>query len=308
MPRIRTIKPEFPQSESMGRVSREARLCFVLLFTLADDVGRLRGHSRLLASLLYPYDRDVVENPALVDGWLDELVAQKCIVRYKSGDESYIAICKWLSHQKIDKPSKSKLPAFDEPSRTLANPLEPSGNVAQDQGRDQGKDQGGDATCIGARKGKEEQGFLDPPVSAPESPDDNFDGQEWCLKTLKVHPLFYDPDAVDVSRTISDAYIEAVEVVAKKYHGNRLQAAEEIHARTVEYARKVKAGEEKALGTLASYFKGEGYRAHKPVSLPSAPKPKLVEKTLEEELTEGAAAIRRDRAKLFPGLKKAAGE
>ena len=58
MARIRTIKPEFPQSESMGRVSRDARLCFVMLWTIADDSGRLRGNSRMLASLLFPYDDD----------------------------------------------------------------------------------------------------------------------------------------------------------------------------------------------------------------------------------------------------------
>ena len=56
MARIRSIKPELPQSESMGNVSRDARLTFVQLFTLADDEGRLRGNSRMLASLLFPYD------------------------------------------------------------------------------------------------------------------------------------------------------------------------------------------------------------------------------------------------------------
>ncbi len=46
MARIRSIKPEFPQSESMGNVSRDARLTFIQLWTLADDSGRLRGSSR----------------------------------------------------------------------------------------------------------------------------------------------------------------------------------------------------------------------------------------------------------------------
>lgn len=50
MGRIRTIKPEFPHSESMGRVSRDARLTFILLWTLSDDLGRLRGSSRAFCS------------------------------------------------------------------------------------------------------------------------------------------------------------------------------------------------------------------------------------------------------------------
>jgi hypothetical protein len=138
MARIRTIKPEFPQSGSIGRLSRETRLCFIQLWTLADDVGRLRGASRMLASLLYPYDDDA---PSLIDTWLCELEREGCIQRYKSNGDQYIQIINWLIHQKIDKPSRSKIPPFVEPSRILANPRERSSG---DQGsEDQGpKDQG----------------------------------------------------------------------------------------------------------------------------------------------------------------------
>lgn len=123
MARIRTIKPEFPHSESMGAVSREARLCFILLWTLADDSGRLRGNSRMLASLLYPYDTDA---GSLMESWLSELEQQKCIIRYQADGSTYLQICNWLIHQKIDKPSRSKIPEFDESSRILANPRERS--------------------------------------------------------------------------------------------------------------------------------------------------------------------------------------
>lgn len=139
MARIRTIKPEFPHSESMGRVSRDARLAFVLLWTLADDSGRLRGNSRMLASLLFPYDDDA---PKLMDEWLKELDCEKCINRYQVDGQSYIEICNWLNHQKIDKPTPSKIPAFVESSRILANPPESVEKISLgvDQGVDQGKD------------------------------------------------------------------------------------------------------------------------------------------------------------------------
>lgn len=119
MARIRTIKPDFPQSESMGRLSRESRLFFILLWTIADDSGRTRGNSRILASLLYPYDDDAV---TLVDTWICELEGEGCIRRYVIGGSTYIEICNWLKHQKIDKPTQSKIPPFDESSRILANP------------------------------------------------------------------------------------------------------------------------------------------------------------------------------------------
>ena len=123
MARIRTIKPEFPHSESMGRVSRESRLCFILLWTIADDAGRLRGNSRMLASLLYPYDDDAKNK---IDGWLGQLASEGCIARYEVDGTSYIQVLHWADHQKIDKPSQSRLPAFDESSRSLAKGSEAS--------------------------------------------------------------------------------------------------------------------------------------------------------------------------------------
>jgi hypothetical protein len=169
MARIRTIKPELPHSESMGRVSRDARLTFILMWTLADDSGRLRGNSRMLASLLYPYDDDA---SGLIEGWLTELEREGCIARYSPDGTSYIEIRNWLKHQKIDKPSASKLPAFDESSRKVANPLEPS---SEDLDLDQGsriKDQ----RNIAARPSR-----VSKPVSRETEP-------EWFLEFKLAYP------------------------------------------------------------------------------------------------------------------------
>jgi hypothetical protein len=137
--RIRTIKPETPQSASMGRVRRESRLCFILLWTLADDAGRLRGDSRMLASLLYPYDDDAKDH---MEGWLVDLVREKCIRRYEVDGDHYIEICNWLTHQKIDKPSKSKIPPPPEASRILASPREHSPGDQGSRTKEGTKDQG----------------------------------------------------------------------------------------------------------------------------------------------------------------------
>lgn len=150
MARIRTIKPEFPHSESMGRVSRESRLCFILLWTIADDAGRLRGNSRMLASLLYPYDDDAKKH---IDGWLDQLSSEGCIARYEVDGTSYVQVLKWSEHQKIDKPSASKLPSFDESSRILANPRGPS-TMDMDLGME--------------GKGREGKSSAEPPSDSPQ--------------------------------------------------------------------------------------------------------------------------------------------
>jgi hypothetical protein len=132
MGRIRTIKPEFPQSESIVRLSRDARLLFIQIWTFVDDSGRARASSRMLASLLYPYDDDA---PGLIDGWLDELERQDHIKRYAVEGATYLQVTNWRDHQKIDRPSPSRLPEFVEGSRVLA---ESSRAIAEDSPTDLG--------------------------------------------------------------------------------------------------------------------------------------------------------------------------
>ena len=134
--RIRSIKPEFWESESLGRVSREARLLFIGLFSCCDDVGRARASSRLLASRLYPYDDDAFKK---LPGWISELEKQGCIRLYQVDGEAYLDIPKWQNHQKIDKPSASKLPSFDdvrEDSRGFEKNSLGTGNREEEQGRE----------------------------------------------------------------------------------------------------------------------------------------------------------------------------
>jgi hypothetical protein len=93
----------------MGNVSRDARLLFIQLWTLADDSGRLRGNPRYLAHTLYPYDDDAERH---IGQWLRELAAQECIRQYRHGPSSLIAILNWSLHQRIDHPRTSR---FSEP-------------------------------------------------------------------------------------------------------------------------------------------------------------------------------------------------
>jgi hypothetical protein len=219
MPRIRTIKPEFPQSESMGRIGRESRLLFVLLWTLADDSGRLRGHSRVLASLLYPYDTDA---GTLIEGWMAELEHEECIRRYMHNGDTYLEVCNWNKHQKIDKPSASKLPPFVESSRIVANPLEHS---SEDQG----------SRTEGSKEGTTEM------ISSPSAQSDSHESNDVRKEEMEIIErmfLFY-CEAVgrDPKRyTLTDerrkkALFRLRE--RRKIHGNLESAAEEI-ARAIE--------------------------------------------------------------------------
>jgi len=107
MARIRTIQPDFPRSPSMGRVSREARLLFVLLWTIVDDEGRCHAAPDDLAQVLYPADFDA--HMYLLD-WLDQLENENCIERYEVDDVDYLRIVRWKRHQRIYHPTPSYLP------------------------------------------------------------------------------------------------------------------------------------------------------------------------------------------------------
>lgn len=91
----------------------------------------------MLASLLFPYDDDA---PALMPAWLDELAREHCIEQYQVEGASYIQIAKWLSHQKIDRPSPSKIPGPSEGSIVLAKPREESPLDQGPRTKDQGVD------------------------------------------------------------------------------------------------------------------------------------------------------------------------
>lgn len=134
MSRIRTIQPHFGRSPSMTRVSREARLLFVLLWTVVDDEGRCCADIGDLAQVLYPADFDV---PPFLAAWLIELEGEGCIERYAVEGEEYLRIVHWHKHQKIYHPTPSQLPPSPQESlrdrRGVSGIRERSGRLA---GRD----------------------------------------------------------------------------------------------------------------------------------------------------------------------------
>ena len=109
MSRIRTIDPHFPRTPSLSRVSREARLFFILLWTVADDSGRLRLDHEELKEQLYPLDDDA---PLMFPVWLGELDRARFIEIYRVDDVDYLRVRNWEQLQTcIQHPARSRLPA-----------------------------------------------------------------------------------------------------------------------------------------------------------------------------------------------------
>lgn len=106
-PRIRTIKPELWQDEKIGAVSRDARLLFVGLITMADDDGRFRAQPSVILGHAFPYDDDA---PKRLTRWLTELLEVGLIQQYEVDGRRYGVLPNWKKHQRISHPSASILP------------------------------------------------------------------------------------------------------------------------------------------------------------------------------------------------------
>ncbi|MFJ3804618.1 hypothetical protein ACIPSJ_51185 [Streptomyces sp. NPDC090088] len=109
MARIRTIKPEAFVSESLAAVSLTAERTFLGLLTQADDQGRHRDHAAIIAGQLWVLRPEHGSTDVETD--LAQLATARLICRYKGPDDKrYLHIVTWHQHQKINRPSKSRLP------------------------------------------------------------------------------------------------------------------------------------------------------------------------------------------------------
>lgn len=166
MARIRSIKPEFWQDEKLARLPLGARLLFIGLWNIADDVGRLRGNPLFVRSQVFPY-----EPKADVEGWLGELHAIGVIQRYEKAGESFISVTNFLKHQQISKPSPSRLPAPEDSGSIPVGLPEPSGETpaGKEQGKEQGKERSREQGA-GSRDAPQLQLTSPVPVWRPEVP------------------------------------------------------------------------------------------------------------------------------------------
>lgn len=115
--RIRTIKPEFYQSEALGRVPREDRLLAAALITWADDEGYFVSIPAVIAGSLFPFDED---GKVFVAEGLERLHAIGFAVLFE-GNVGHLP--GFQRNQRINRPSESRLKPkalvplqFSEPS------------------------------------------------------------------------------------------------------------------------------------------------------------------------------------------------
>lgn len=120
MARIRTIKPEFFTSLTVADLPLTARLTFIGLWTHVDDAGRCVDDPRLIKAAVWPLD-DLTASDVELD--LKALTESSLITRYTLNRKRYIAVAGWDEHQRINRPTPSKLPAPEEGDPAPPDPV-----------------------------------------------------------------------------------------------------------------------------------------------------------------------------------------
>lgn len=154
--RIRSIKPEFWRSQDISRLHIEDRLLFIGLWSYVDDNGVGEDRVPMIAADLFADDieRDPTETFARVSRGLARLSEGGQIVRFTVADRDYFEVCEWKTHQRIDKPGKSRLPHHDAEGSTIREgSRDPRESLAPGTGnREQGTgDQGTGSSAPPAR-------------------------------------------------------------------------------------------------------------------------------------------------------------
>lgn len=148
MARIRTIKPEFFTSLTIASLPLTARLTFIGLWTHADDEGRCVDDARLVKAAVWPLDDRLASE---VEEDIKALTEASLIARYTVSGRSYLAVNGWVEHQRINRPTQSRLPP--PPGRSAPPPTSENTTLTETSVSTHG---GISEDSLAERKGKEQ--------------------------------------------------------------------------------------------------------------------------------------------------------
>jgi hypothetical protein len=109
MARIRTIKPQHVNDKELATISLQAHLFWILSWCFSDDDGVIENDPILLKSQIFPRRQDIrVEQ---ISQWIDQLVKARFVIPFTHNGDGYLLHRTFGTHQKIDRPQPSKIPA-----------------------------------------------------------------------------------------------------------------------------------------------------------------------------------------------------
>ena len=108
MARKRMISPEIWTSQDFSELSNFEKIVFISLFSHADDEGRGVAEASFIASATFPFDKNRRDTD--IEKALTKIALTMSVQLYSINGRKYYVMTNWKRWQKIDKPSKSKLP------------------------------------------------------------------------------------------------------------------------------------------------------------------------------------------------------
>lgn len=219
MARIRTIKPEFNKSKSVASMSVEAQLFMVKLIVEVDDQGRLEWLPRTILGALYPHNEEV--DTASLERLVSELEEAGIFMRWEADGHRYGCFVNWAEHQKIDRPSKARIPAppVQDAGEKPVNNGESTETLAQ-HSRDIRED-ADESSRVEEGNGKREMGNgsslrgTDRPSQMESHPETPFGIAERVLTEVASEIGASPPTAEAVKRHI--AHSTALQVMVRQY-------------------------------------------------------------------------------------------
>lgn len=116
MPRIRTVKPEFWRSPDVIELDDFQQLLYIGLWNFTDDEGRGAYNPTAIAADIFL--RKYALDPRGVTHDIEEAfkayAERDMVTVYRVRGRDYYQINNWHSHQKINRPHKSKIPPLDQ--------------------------------------------------------------------------------------------------------------------------------------------------------------------------------------------------
>lgn len=117
MARKRMIDPNIWESEDFGKLSTLAKLVFIGMFSNSDDEGRGKAKPVYLKSKIFPYNEEI--RVADIEKTLSEISSNMSVTFYSCDESEYYVFDNWAKWQKIDKPTPSIIPEFDDNSTII---------------------------------------------------------------------------------------------------------------------------------------------------------------------------------------------
>jgi len=108
MARYRTIKPVHWNDKELPNISLQAHLLWIATWNFSDDEGIFEADVNLIRSQVFPRRTDI--RTEQIEQWIGQLVKARFVIPFTYNGGGYYISRTFKTHQKIEKPQKSKVP------------------------------------------------------------------------------------------------------------------------------------------------------------------------------------------------------